>query len=63
VLSFAAAMPRAKLAAMSREHDTRIWRVVEHHVHAARDQPDCTGVCRLGRDETSAAKGLPRPAQ
>jgi transposase len=57
VLSFAAAMPMAKVAAMTREHDTRIWRVVEHHVHAARDQLDCTSVRRVGMDETSAAKG------
>ncbi len=57
VLSFAAVMPMAKVAAMTREHDTRIWRVVEHHVHAARDQLDCSGVRRVGVDETSARKG------
>jgi transposase len=57
VLSFAAAMPMAKVAAMTRERDTRIWRVVEHHVNAARDQLDYTGVRRVGMDETSAAKG------
>ena len=42
VLSFAAATGVAKVAAMTREHDTRIWRVLEHHVHAARDQLDCS---------------------
>jgi transposase len=57
VLRFAAAMPMAKVAAMTREHDTRIWRVVEHHVLAARDQVDCSGVRRVGMDETSARKG------
>ncbi|MGH3791219.1 MAG: ISL3 family transposase [Pseudonocardiaceae bacterium] len=57
ILSFAAVMPIAKVAAMTREHDTRIWRVVEHHVNAARDQLDCTGVTRVGMDETSARKG------
>jgi transposase len=57
VLSFAAAMPMAKVAVMTREHDTRIWRVVEHHGHAARDQLDCTGVRRVGMDETSARQG------
>jgi hypothetical protein len=40
-----------------RGHDTRIWRVVEHHVLAARDQLDGSGVCRVGMDETSARKG------
>jgi transposase len=57
VLSFAAAMPMAKAAAMTREHDTRIWRIVEHHVNAARDQLDATSVRRVGMDETSARKG------
>jgi transposase len=57
VCSFAAAMPMAKVAAMTREHDTRIWRVVEHHVNAARDQLDCTSVRWVGMDETSARKG------
>jgi transposase len=57
VLSFAAAMPMARVGAMTREHDTRIWRIVEHHVHAARDQLGCTGLTRVGMDETAAAKG------
>ncbi len=57
MLSFATAMPMAKVAQMTREHDTRIWRVVEHHVNAARDQLDCSGVHRVGMDETAAAKG------
>jgi transposase len=57
VLRFAAAMSMAKVAAMTREYDTRIWRVVEHHVRAARDQLDCLGVHRVGMGETSAAKG------
>ena len=57
VLSFATAMPMAKVAAMTREHDTRIWRIVEHHVTAARDRLDCTGVRRVGMDETAARKG------
>ncbi|MGH3852470.1 MAG: ISL3 family transposase [Pseudonocardiaceae bacterium] len=57
VLTFATAMPMAKVAQMTREHDTRIWRIVEHHVNAARDQLDCSGVSRVGMDETSARKG------
>ena len=56
-LTFAAAMPVAKVAAMTREHDTRNWRVLEHHVHAARDQQDFSGVRKVGMDETSARKG------
>ena len=57
VLSFAAAMPVSKVAEMTREHDTRIWRVLEHHVHAARDCADFSGVRRVGVDETSVRKG------
>jgi transposase len=57
VLSFAAVMPVAKVAAMTREHDSRIWRVVEHPVHTARDQLDLSGVARVGMEETSARKG------
>ena len=56
-LTFAAAMPVAKVAAMTREHDTRIWRVLEHHVVAARDQEDFSTVTKVGMDETSARKG------
>lgn len=57
MLTFAAAMPMATLAAMTREHDTGVWRIVAHHVHAARDQLDCCGVRRVGVDETSARTG------
>jgi transposase len=56
-LTFAKAMPVAKVAEMTREHDTRIWRVLEHHVGAARDQEDFSRVTKVGMDETSARKG------
>jgi transposase len=56
-LTFAAAMPVSKVAQMTREHDTRIWRVLEHHVRAARDCEDFSGVRKVGMDETSARKG------
>jgi transposase len=56
-LTFATAMPVAKVAALTREHDTRIWRVLEHHVGAARDREDFSAVTKVGMDETSARKG------
>src|SRR5918997_6701268 len=56
-LTFATAMPVAKVAEMTREHDTRIWRVLEHHVGAARDQEDFSAVRKVGMDETSARRG------
>jgi transposase len=57
VLTFAKAMPMRKVAESVREHDTRVWRIVEHHVHTARAKEDFSAVCRVGMDETSAAKG------
>ena len=56
-LTFAKATGVAKVAEMTREHDTRIWRVLEHHVHAARDRADFSGMRRVGMDETSARNG------
>jgi hypothetical protein len=56
-LTFATAMPVAKVAELTREHDTRIWRVLEHHVAAARDQQDFSTVTTVGMDETSARTG------
>jgi transposase len=57
VLTFAKAMPMKRVEAMVREHDTRVWRIVEHHVHTARAKQDFSGVRRVGMDETSARKG------
>lgn len=56
-LQFAAAMPVARVAVMLREHDTRIWRILEHHVTAARACADYSGVRKVGMDETAAARG------
>ena len=39
------------------EHDTRIWRVVDHYVQRAREKADYSEVTRVGIDETSARRG------
>jgi hypothetical protein len=57
MLTFAKQMPIAPLAAMAHEHDTRVWRVIEHHVGAARAGLDFSGVTQVGIDETSARRG------
>lgn len=57
MLTFAGEMPIFPLAAMAREHDTRIWRVIEHHVGVARAGLDFSGVTQVGIDETSARRG------
>ena len=54
MLTFAKQMPIAPLA---REHDTRIWRVIEHHVKVTRAGMDFSGVTQVGCDETSARRG------
>jgi transposase len=57
MLTFAKQMPIAPLAQMAREHDTRIWRVIEHHVGVTRARLDFSGVTKVGCDETSARRG------
>ena len=57
MLTFAKQMPIAPLAEMAREHDTRVWRVVEHHVNTARAKLDFSSVTKVGCDETSARRG------
>ena len=39
------------------EHDTRIWRVLEHYVDEARDRADFSEVEKIGVDETSRRRG------
>jgi transposase len=57
LLEFAPHMPVAAIARMVCEHDTRIWRVLEHYVEAARAGLDFSRVSRVGVDETSARRG------
>lgn len=53
VLTLAKQMPVAALAKLLNEHDTRLWRVLEHYVEQARDAADMSQVERIGIDETS----------
>lgn len=50
-------MPVKTAAALLGEHDTRIWRVIDHYVREARAHADHSQVCRIGMDETSARRG------
>ena len=47
VLELAPHMPVAAIARMVGEHDTRIWRVLEHYVEAAREELDFSEVERV----------------
>jgi hypothetical protein len=58
MLTFAKLIPIAPLAKIAREHDTRVWRVIEHHVHAARATLDFSGVTKVGCDEEPQKSGV-----
>jgi transposase len=57
LLTFASAMPVKRIAKFTGEHDTKIWRVLEHYVGTARAGLDFSEVERVGVDETAAARG------
>lgn len=57
VMALAREMPINAAAALLGEHDTRLWRVIDHYVESARDKADYSGVTRVGIDETSARRG------
>lgn len=50
-------MPFAAVARQVAEHDTRLWRIVEHYVNKARSQEDYSEVTTIGIDETSRRRG------
>ena len=57
VMALVREMPVSAAAALLGEHDTRIWRVIDHYVQSARAQVDHSAVRRVGMDETSARRG------
>jgi transposase len=57
VLTLAKAMPIANAARLLGEHDTRLWRIVEHYVWRAAEELDLSEVRRIAADETSARRG------
>lgn len=50
-------MPIKIEAAYLDEHDTRIWRILDHYITEARSREDFSDVSRLGMDETSSKRG------
>src|SRR6266545_996264 len=50
------ACPQCDAAACA-EHDTRLWRLLHHHVDQARAEVSMAEVTRVGVDETSAKRG------
>ena len=57
VLAMAKAMPVANVADIVDEHDTRVWRVLDHYISRAVDALDLTQVTQIAADETSARRG------
>jgi len=50
-------MTPAQAARLIDEHDTRLWRVLQHYVEKARSEADFSAVTAVGVDETSRSKG------
>lgn len=57
IMTLAAEMPVAAIGELVGEHDTRLWRVVHHHVDRALAGQDLSGLQRLAVDETSFRRG------
>ena len=57
LLSLVREMPVSAVARLVGEHDTRIWRVLDYYVDAARAEADFSEVRRVGVDETASKRG------
>ena len=57
VMAMVPDMPVAAAAALAGEHDTRVWRIIHHHVDEARGRADFSKIRRTGVDETSSKRG------
>lgn len=57
LMAMLAEMPVKAVADLVGEHDTRLWRLLHHHVAQARANLDMGEVTRVGVDETSARRG------
>lgn len=57
VLALARKMPVLSVAQIVGEHDTRLWRLIDHWVNQARGQREDKDVREVGIDETSSKRG------
>jgi len=57
IMMLAKAMPVKSIADLVKEHDTRIWRILNHYVHESRQSADFSAVTEVGVDETSSKRG------
>jgi len=56
-MALAREMPIRAMSKILREHDTRLWRVLNHYVEEARREADFSSVREVGVDETSSKRG------
>jgi len=56
-MMMAKAMPVKSIADIIKEHDTRLWRVLNHYVHESLQESDFSAVTQVGVDETSSKRG------
>jgi len=57
VMVLAKEMPINAIARLVGEEDTRIWRILHHHVEEARSDQDYSEVRQIGVDETASKRG------
>jgi transposase len=57
VMEFAQVMPVKAMAEMLGEHDTRLWRIINHYVNSAVNGQDLSNLTAVGVDETACRKG------
>jgi transposase len=57
VMALARDMPMAAIADLVTEHDTRLWRIVQHYVAQAHAEQDWSTVTTVAIDETATRKG------
>jgi transposase len=57
IMLLAPSMTVKRIAELVSEHDTRLWRLLHHHVKEAREQADYSEVKQVGVDETASKRG------
>lgn len=57
IMALVGEMTVAAVARVVGEQDTRLWRVIHHHVDEARRRLDFSAVTRVGVDETASRRG------
>ena len=57
IMMMAPSMAVSKIGELVSEHDTRLWRILHHHVKDARSHANYSAVRKIGVDETSSKRG------